>query len=243
MRYRPTLESARLLRRYKRFLADVETASGAVLTVHCPNTGSMRGCTPEGATAWYSTSDRPGRKYAHTLEQVETPDGERIGIHTGRANTLVAEALEAGLIPEFRGYANRRAEVKVGRSRVDFVLSGACDVGDCHLEVKSVTLAAGEGLGLFPDAVSERARRHLEGLAERARSGQPAALIYCVQHTGIRRVAPADRIDAGYGQALRTALAAGVRVLAWQAELSPCEARLVRPLPVLAEQPEQSQHY
>ncbi len=237
MQYRPALQSALLLRRYKRFLADVETASGAVLTLHCPNTGSMRGCTPEGATAWYSTSARPGRKYPHTLEQVETPAGERIGVHTGRANALVAEALDAGLVPELADYSDRRSEVKVGPNRVDFVLSGASGIGDCHLEVKSVTLAAGDGLGLFPDAVSERARRHLEALAERARSGQPAALVYCVQHTGIQRVAPADRIDAGYGHALRAAMAAGVLVLAWQAELSPVEARLVRPLPVLAEQP------
>ncbi|TVS17506.1 MAG: DNA/RNA nuclease SfsA [Gammaproteobacteria bacterium] len=232
MRYDPPLVAARLLRRYKRFLADVETASGDVLTLHCPNTGSMRNCMPDGARVWYSTSDKPGRKYRHTWEQVQTPAGDRIGIHTGRANTLVAEALAAGRIPELADYPERRAEVKMGRSRLDFVLTGAAGV--CHLEVKSVTLLESGGLGLFPDAVSERARRHLEDLAARAEAGLPAALLYCVQHTGIRRVAPADAIDPAYGETLRRSIASGVQVLAWQADLSPTETRLVRPLPVLA---------
>lgn len=232
MRYDPPLRQARLLRRYKRFLADVETPSGDVLTLHCPNTGSMRGCMPDGARVWYSTSDNPARKYPHTWEQVETLAGDRIGIHTGRANSLVAEALEAGRIPELARWPRRRAEVRTGRSRVDFVLEGA-EV-DCHLEVKSVTLGGPGGLGLFPDAVSERARKHLAELTERARAGLPAVLFYCVQHTGIHRVAPADAIDPAYGEALRTAMESGVLVLAWQARLDAREACLVRPLPVLS---------
>lgn len=234
MRYEPPLEEARLLRRYKRFLADVVLPDGSELTLHCPNTGSMRGCMPAGARIWYSTSDNPRRKYRHTWEQVETLQGHRIGIHTGRANALVAEALQAGWMPEFRSYTRLRPEVKVGRSRVDFVLEGGVEGDPCHLEVKSVTLGVGGGLGLFPDAVSERARRHLEDLAARARSGLPAALCYCVQHTGIERVAPADDVDPGYGEALRTAMHAGVTVVAWQAALDADEIRLIRPLPVLA---------
>lgn len=233
MRYEAPLDEARLLRRYKRFLADVRLPDGRELTLHCPNTGSMRGCMPEGARIWYSTSANPKRKYAHTWEQVETPEGHRIGIHTGRANALVAEAIAAGCIPEFRGYGRLVPEVKVGRSRVDFVLEG--DAEPCHLEVKSVTLAVEGGLGLFPDAVSERARRHLEDLAERARAGLPAALCYCVQHTGIERVAPADEVDAAYSEAFRRAVDAGVVVVAWQAELNAREVRLLRPLPVLRE--------
>ena len=231
MRYEPPLEEARLLRRYKRFLADVALPDGRELTLHCPNTGSMRGCMPEGGRVWYSTSDNPKRKYPHTWEQVETSAGHRIGIHTGRANALVAEALAMGRIPDFRRYDRIVPEVKVGRSRVDFVLKGAAE--PCHLEVKSVTLAVEDGLGLFPDAVSERARRHLEDLTERARSGLPAALCYCVQHTGIERVAPADDVDPGYGDALRAAIDAGVLVLAWTAALDASEVRLLRPLPVL----------
>lgn len=231
MRYEPPLEEARLLRRYKRFLADVLLSDGSELTLHCPNTGSMRGCMPEGGRVWYSTSANLKRKYRHTWEQVETPEGHRIGIHTGRANALVAQALGAGLIPEFRGYDRVVPEVNVGRSRVDFVLQGEGE--PCHLEVKSVTLAAKDGLGLFPDAVSERARRHLEDLTERARSSLPSALCYCVQHTGIERVAPADDVDPAYGDALRTAMDAGVIVVAWQAELNAHEAKLLRPLPVL----------
>ncbi|MCC5884835.1 MAG: DNA/RNA nuclease SfsA [Gammaproteobacteria bacterium] len=234
MRYEPPLAEARLLRRYKRFLADVVLPGGRELTLHCPNTGSMRGCMPEGGRIWYSTSANPGRKYPHTWEQVQTPHGHRIGIHTGRANALVAEALQARWIPEFRDYTGLRREVKTGRSRVDFVLEGGARGDGCHLEVKSVTLGLDGGLGLFPDAVSERARRHLEDLTERARSGLPAALCYCVQHTGIERVAPADDIDPRYGDALRRAMDAGVTVVAWQAQLDAREIRLVRPLPVLA---------
>lgn len=233
MRYEPPLEEARLLRRYKRFLADVALPDGRELTLHCPNTGSMRGCMPEGGRVWYSTSANPKRKYPQTWEQVETPAGHRIGIHTGRANALVAEALRAGWIPEFRNYGRIVPEVKVGRSRVDFVLEGEGE--PCHLEVKSVTLAVEDGFGLFPDAVSERARRHLEDLTERARSGLPAALCYCVQHTGIERVAPADDVDPAYGDAFRTAVDAGVVVVAWQAELNAHEAKLLRPVPVLRE--------
>lgn len=236
MKHEPPLQEARLLRRYKRFLADFELADGTILTVHCPNTGSMRGCMPPGARVWYSSSDNPRRKYAQTWEQVESAEGHRIGIHTGRANTLVAEALAAGRIPELAAWQRQRTEVKVGRNRVDFVLQAA-GLEDCHLEVKSVTLEVGDGLGLFPDASSERARRHLQALTERARAGAPAALIYCVQHTGIRRVAPADAIDPAYGDALRAALTAGVQVLAWRADLTATRAELVEPLPVLSRDP------
>lgn len=232
MRYASPLAEARLVRRYKRFLADFELPDGSLLTVHCPNTGSMQGCAPPGARVWYSRSDNPKRKYAHTWEQVETPEGERIGINTARANALVAEALAARLIPELAAWPEVRSEVKVGRQRVDFVLDGAAGAA-CHLEVKSVTLAAGGGLGLFPDARSERAQRHLAALAARAREGLPAALLYCVQHSGIERVAPADEIDPDYGVALRAAMAAGVRVLAWRARLSASEAVLERAVPVL----------
>lgn len=234
MKFDPPLQEARLLRRYKRFLADIELPDGAQITVHCPNTGSMQGCMPAGGRVWYSTSDNPKRKYAHTWEQVESPAGHRIGIHTGRANALVAEALAAGRIPELAAWPERRPEVKVGDSRVDFVLSGT-GLDDCHLEVKSVTLGMMDGLGLFPDARSERACRHLTALAARARAGSPAALLYCVQHTGIERVAPADSIDPAYGAALRDAMAAGVQVLAWRAQLTATEACLTQALPVLAE--------
>lgn len=235
MRYDSPLQEARLLQRYQRFLADVVLPDGSELTLHCPNTGSMRGCMPEAGRVWYSKSDKPGRKYPHTWEQVETPEGHRVGIHTGRANVLVAEALREGWIPEFRGYDRVVPEVQVGRSRVDFVLEGEGE--SCHLEVKSVTLAVEGGLGLFPDAVSQRARRHLEDLTERARAGLPAALCYCVQHTGIERVAPADDVDPAYGDAFRMAIDAGVMVMAWQAELNACEAKLLRPLPVLRQWP------
>ena len=232
MRFTPPLAEAILERRYKRFLADAVTAEGERFTLHCPNTGSMRGCAEPGMRIWYSRSDNPKRKYAETWELAETAAGARIGIHTGRANALVAEALDAGLLPELAAWPERRAEVRIDDSRVDFLL-GADAGDDCVVEVKSVTLLGADGLGLFPDARSERARRHLELLAERARGGRAAALIYCVQHTGIERVAPADDIDPGYGEALRAALDAGVIVRALAAEIGPEELVLRRSLPVL----------
>jgi sugar fermentation stimulation protein A len=232
VRFEPALAEAVLERRYKRFLADAVTAEGERFTLHCPNTGSMRGCAEPGMRIWYSRSDNPKRKYAETWELAETAAGPRIGIHTGRANALVAEALDAGLLPELAAWPERRAEVRIDDSRVDFLL-GADAGDDCVVEVKSVTLLGADGLGLFPDARSERARRHLELLAERARGGRAAALIYCVQHTGIERVAPADDIDPGYGEALRAALDAGVIVRALAAEIGPEELVLRRSLPVL----------
>ncbi|UTF59960.1 DNA/RNA nuclease SfsA [Gilvimarinus sp. DA14] len=224
-----------LIRRYKRFLADVVTAKGEHITIHCPNTGSMRNCISEGAPCWYSRSDSKTRKYPHTWEVATTPEGHLAGINTGRANHLVREAIEAGIIESLAGYPSLRAEVKYGaeNSRIDFLLSGAGP--DCYVEVKNVTLMERAGEGLFPDAVSSRGTKHLRELISVAREGQRAVLLFCVQHSGIEHVSPADDIDPLYAKTLREAATAGVEVLAYGAAIEPehSEIRLQRALPVL----------
>lgn len=234
MQFDPPLEEGRLLRRYKRFFADVETASGETLTIHCPNTGSMRHCMSEGARVWFSRCDDPKRKLPGTWELVQTPHGRLACINTARANPLVEEALRAGAIAELAGFQRLRREVRYGEenSRIDFCLDFAA--GPAFVEVKSVTLGFdGSAVAAFPDAVSARGSKHLRELAALARQGVRAVQLYCVNLAGARAVRPAQEIDPHYAAALREALAAGVEVLAYGAELSPQEIRLARRLEVL----------
>lgn len=230
MRLAPPLARGRLVRRYKRFLADVETDDG-VRTMHCPNTGAMAGCSEPGLEVWFSTSDNPARKYPQTLEVVCTPSG-RVGINSARANALVAEAIERGSIPELSGYPMMRREAPIpeGGGRFDFLLNGA--VRPCWVEVKSLTLHAGKGRGAFPDAVSARALRHVEALTARQRQGDRALLLFCVQHTGVEFATPADEIDPAYGAGLRAAVAAGVEVIAYGCRIERSRMAVTRSVPV-----------
>ena len=286
MKFEPSLLPGVLIRRYKRFLADVEVAGRGVVTMHCANTGAMLGCDTPGSRVWFSTSPRPQRKYAHTLEIVENA-GNRICVNTARANAIVAEALVARRIPELVAEHIRR-EVRIPepsageresplapsageregsplarrgtsageregsplarkssptmeqpapvagaprrrliRGRFDFGLYGADTDQEpgTYVEVKSVTLARG-CQGAFPDAVSERAKRHVEALARCVAMGYRGVLLYCVPHTGIRSVTPADDIDPQYGSALRRAADAGVEVIAYGCTVSPREIAL-----------------
>ena len=234
MRFEPPLLPARLLRRYKRFLADVELPDGQRTTVHCPNTGAMLGCADPGMDIRLSRATNPERKYPLTWELVEALPGVWVGIHTGRTNGLVREGLEDGTLLELQGYGRIQGEVALGPGfRVDFVLSGHGRLPDCCLEVKNVTAAVDDGVALFPDAVSERASRHLRELMERVAAGQRAALCFCVQRDDVREVRPADVIDPTYGRTLREAMAAGVEVMAYAARVNPVEARLYRRVPVI----------
>ena len=217
------------MRRYKRFLADVELADQRVITVHCPNTGAMTGCAEPGSRVWLSTSPVKTRKYAHTWELVETPAGIAC-IHSAKANLVVREAFEAGLIPGFAAYPEIRSEVKYGEnSRADFFLVG--EQGRVFVEVKSVTLCRTGGRGAFPDAVSARGTKHLQELTRIRDSQTRAVMLYCVFHAGVSSVCAAGDIDPRYREALVEAMAGGVEVLAWQAEVSPQGVNLVRPLP------------
>jgi sugar fermentation stimulation protein A len=222
----------RLVRRYKRFLADVDVGYGRIETMHCPNTGAMSGCSAPNSVVWYSRSRNPGRKYAATLELVRTAEGALVGVNTLRANRLVEEALSSDHIGELLGFERRDREVRDERlgARFDFVLSGSS--GRCAVEVKSVSLSH-EGRGLFPDAPSARALRHLRALESRRLAGDRAVMLFCVQHSLARSVSPADHIDPEYGRTLRRAHAAGVELIAYRADLSAHEFRLTCVLPVV----------
>jgi sugar fermentation stimulation protein A len=224
-----TLIPATLLRRYKRFLADVELEDGEQLTVHCPNTGAMTGCAEPGWPVWLSVSDSKTRKYPHTWELVQTADGMAC-VHSARANQVVAEAVEAGKIEGLAAYPTIRREVKYGSgSRADLVLEG--NGPRCVVEVKSVTLRRQGGMGVFPDSVSERARKHLAELQSVVEAGDRAVIFFCVFHEGIDRVLPARDIDPAYCQALESALSAGVEAMAWRASVTPQGIVLDREVP------------
>lgn len=234
MRYPEPLEEGRLLRRYKRFLADIETRQGEQLCIHCPNTGSMLNCMEEGGRVWFQRSNSPRRKLPGTWEISQTPQGRLACVNTARANPLVEEALLAGVIPELAGLTGLRREVRYGQenSRVDFCLDYPS--GTAFVEVKSVTLGFEDtAVAAFPDAPTLRGARHLRELVVLARQGIRAVQLFCVNLSGIEAVRPASEIDPAYTQALREAISAGVEILAYGAELSPEEIRLTRRLEVL----------
>ena len=228
------LVEGHLIRRYKRFLADVGLADGAMVTAHCPNTGSMLGCAEPGARVWLSRSVNPKRKYPLTWELVEVDAGILVGINTARSNTLVREAIEDGVITELFGYSSIRSEVRFGneRSRVDLFLGGRTH-RPCFVEVKNVTAAVSGGVALFPDAVTARGTKHLRELAGVVADGGRAVLCFSVQRQDAEEVRPADNIDPLYGRTLREVLAAGVEAVAYKAEVSTEAIRLRWRIPVV----------
>jgi sugar fermentation stimulation protein A len=239
--FKGTLVEGRLIRRYKRFLADVQLPEG-VVTAACPNTGSMMGCCTAGSRVWLSEHASETRKYRHTWEIVEVAPEVRsrrarpvmVGINTGLPNALVAEAIADGIIGELSGYRSVRREVDFGDegSRVDLLLE-APRRRACYVEVKNVTAAASRGVALFPDCVSARGTKHLRELMRMKARGLRPVQVYCVQRGDVGEVRPADGIDHEYGQTLREAIAAGVEVLAYRAEVSPSEIRLAERIPVV----------
>ena len=232
MQFIPALHSATLIKRYKRFLADVITPEGETFTLHCPNTGAMTGCATPGDTVWYSTSDNTKRKYPHTWELTQTQNGAFICVNTLRANTLAKDAILTGRIPELAGYNTLKSEVKYGeeKSRIDIMLQ-ADDRPNCYIEVKSVTLAENE-FGYFPDAVTVRGQKHLRELMGVVASGERAVLLFAILHSAIEYFSPAHHIDAKYAQLLIEAQKQGVEILAYKAELSADNMTLISPLPI-----------
>ena len=238
MKFDPELRSGVLVRRYKRFLADVALADGNTITVHCPNTGAMTGCSTPGSKVWFSTSDNPRRKYPNTLELVEPlefseqPEPVRVGVNPGRANALVEDALRADVVAELCELKELRREVKVPdeAGRFDFGFIDNCGVRG-YLEVKSVTLCDDDGVGAFPDAVSERALRHVEALRRRVANGERGVLLFCVQHSAVTRVQCAESVHPEYAKAVEEAVQGGVEVLAYACTVSSSEISLTTALP------------
>jgi sugar fermentation stimulation protein A len=225
----PPLERVVLLRRYKRFLADVRRADGTEITVHVPNSGSMRSCLGEQWPACISDSGNPDRKLRHTLEMVQGPDGW-IGVHTARPNALALQALRTGAIPGFEGWQDWRAEVPYGEgSRIDLQAS----LGErlCFVEVKNVTLLDGDAVS-FPDSVTTRGLKHLGDLQREAACGHRAVLLLVIQRAGGRVFRPADTIDPAWSAALRQSVRQGVEVLAWRFRVEPEGIHAFGPVPL-----------
>src|SRR5919197_6316654 len=217
MHFPAPLIAATLVKRYKRFLADVTLPSGETVTVHCANPGAMTGLNVPGARVWLSKSANPNRKLAHSWELIEVDLGggaELVGINTAHPNALAAEAIAAGIIPELGGYTSVRREVKYGKnSRVDFVLEAPARP-PCYVEIKNVHLMRRPGLAEFPDAVTKRGAKHLHELSAMAKAGARAVMLFLVQIGSARSFALARDIDPAYGKAFDAARRAGIEAIA-----------------------------
>ena len=237
MRFPAPLIPATLLRRYKRFLADVVLPSGEEITLHVANPGAMLGLNAAGARVWLSKSPNPNRKLAYSWELVEADPGgslELIGVNTAHPNAIVAEAIAAGAIPELAGYSSVRREVKYGRnSRVDFLLEHP-GRSPCYAEVKNVHLMRQPRLAEFPDSVTARGAKHLDELAEMAAAGHRAVMVFLIQIGSAERFALAADIDPTYAKAFTRARSAGVEAVAYRCAISSDGIVVVGPVPVLA---------
>jgi len=238
MKFEHHLQSGLLLKRYKRFLADIEINSDRI-TIHCPNTGSMKGCAEPGSKVWFWDSENPKRKYRHTWELVENHLGHLIGINTNRANQLVKEAIIDGVLNNLE-YDKMSQEVTYGKekSRIDLLLENAGN--KIWIEVKNVTLLDENkpdvGAGYFPDAVTSRGTKHLRELMAQVEQGDRSILIFCVQHTGIKTVQAAEHIDPVYANTLKQAKAAGVEIIAAKTLINDQEIRIIGEIPVFIDQ-------
>lgn len=236
MTFDKPLYTGRLIKRYKRFFADVELPDGTVVTAHCPNSGSMKSVNDPGAPVWITHDDNPKRKLKYTWEMIRIGDA-MVGVNTGRPNAIVAEAITAGAIPELAGYANLKREVKYGKnSRIDILLSDDAKA-DCYVEVKNVTLRRDLTPGApaeFPDGVTARGAKHLAELSDMVAEGHRAVMLYLIQRDDADEVVMADDIDPAYAEALTAALAAGVEAIAVGCSLSETQIAVDRAARVIA---------
>ncbi|MEJ0013241.1 MAG: DNA/RNA nuclease SfsA [Bauldia sp.] len=232
MRFSPPLTEATLVRRYKRFFADVQFADGSFATAHIANPGAMLGLNTPGLRVWVEKVVSKTRKLPWSLEIVEQ-DGALVGVNASRPNNLVAEALALGGIAEFAGYDVIRREVRYGtNSRIDFLLAGA-GKPDAYVEVKNVHFSRAKGRAEFPDSVTERGAKHLRELAAMKAAGHRAAMLYLVQRDDTAAMSISRDLDPAYGAAFDDARRAGVEMLAYQCRLSVEEIAVTTPLPVL----------
>jgi sugar fermentation stimulation protein A len=231
------LAHGRLLKRYKRFFADIALDDGREVVAHCPNPGAMLGLNTPGLGAWVSPAGGAKRKLAWTLELIEA-DGGLVGINTMRPNAMVAEALAADVIPELTGYASHRREVRLGdASRVDFLLESE-GRAPCWLEVKNVHLRRAGALAEFPDCVAARSSKHLRELSTRAGAGDRAVQLFVIQRTDCDHFAACADLDPAYAAGLDAADRAGVEVLCYACDISVTDIRLARRLPWLRAKPD-----
>lgn len=237
MKFPNPLVPGRLVKRYKRFLADVELEQGGeTVTCSCPNTGSMMGLVTPGSRVWLSESDSPTRKYRHTWELVEADLGQGptlVGINTSHPNRLVAEAIAAGAVGELKGYPGLRREVRYGiNSRIDILLE-CPSKGMAYVEIKNVHLMRERGLAEFPDSVTDRGAKHLDELAAMVREGHRAVMIFLVQRGDAERLALARDIDPAYWAAFERAVKAGVEAMALVCRVGPEEIEVTGKIPIV----------
>ena len=228
MDFNKNLVRGKLIKRYKRFLADVILDDGSEVTAHCTNSGSMKSCLEEGAEVWLTPVEDPKRRTRFTWEMIRI-GGDWVGINTSNPNALAFEWVKEGLIPGLQGLSGLKREVKWEDSRFD--LYGEGPGGPCYIEVKNVTLKEGER-ALFPDAVTERGRKHLNTLMRVKSAGMRAVMLYVVQRMDVSRFSPAREIDPEYAAALDQAVRKGVEVLVAQARVTPEQIGFHRMLPV-----------
>jgi sugar fermentation stimulation protein A len=235
MRFPAPLVPATLIRRYKRFLADVRLPTGEEITTHVANPGAMLGLAAPGAQVWLSKSDNPKRKLAHSWELVEVDLGtgaELVGINTAHPNALAAEAIAGGAIAELAGYASLRREVNYGQnSRVDFLLEAPARP-PCYVEIKNVHMMRQPELAEFPDAVTKRGAKHLAELARVAAAGGRAVMLFLIQIGSARRFKLARDLDPIYGRAVDAARAAGVEAIAYRCGITRDGIEVVEPVPI-----------
>jgi sugar fermentation stimulation protein A len=236
MRFPSPLVHGRLVRRYKRFLADVVLDTGEAITAACPNTGSMLGLAAPGSVVWLSRSASQTRKYPHTWEMVEADVGNGptlVGINPMHPNRLVAEAIEAQAIEQLAGYGTMRREVKYGEaSRIDLLLEDESK-GRCYVEVKNAHLMRAAGRAEFPDSVTTRGAKHLTELAAMVAAGHRAVMVYLIQRADAEHFSISGDLDPGYLQAFRTATEAGVQAIAFRCRLSAEEITVDQAVPIV----------
>lgn len=228
MQFPDKLVHGTLIKRYKRFLADVKLDDGTEVVAHCTNSGSMKSCLENGAEVFLTPVNDPKRKTKFTWEMIKI-NGDWVGINTGNPNKLAFEAISAGTIPELLVYKNVKREVKFGDSRFDVFAENEKE--QCFVEVKNVSLKEGN-YALFPDAVTTRGQKHLRTLMEVKAKGMRAVMLYIIQRSDVEIFAPAIEIDPQYSRILKEAVEAGVEVIAMQAKVTPENIELVKKLPI-----------
>ena len=235
MQFLIPLVEGRLLRRYSRFLADVQLLDDSLVTAHTANTGSMLGCAQPGSRVWLSQASNVKRKYPFTWEMVETLEGSMVGINTALSNRLVEEAILNGTLRELQDYDGLRREVSYGleNSRIDLLLEGHQHQPDCYVEVKNVTALTEDSVAIFPDAVSQRGSKHLRELRIIVEQGKRGVVVFCIQRADAKQFQPAEKIDPTYAKTLCSVVKQGVELLAYQTQIDTTGIQLTHRLPII----------